>query len=67
MRFNPIALTDHFKRWVEPVPAGAVCTHRKGCCEGLVCATSHINPNYQVCIPGEVLALAGDATGGAGE
>ena len=33
--------------------AGAVCTHLKGCCEGLVCATSHINPNYGVCIAGE--------------
>jgi hypothetical protein len=32
---------------------GAVCTHLKGCCEGLVCATSHINPNYGVCIAGE--------------
>ena len=25
----------------------------KGCCSGLVCTTSHINPNYGVCIPGE--------------
>ena len=33
--------------------AGAVCTHLKGCCKGVVCATSHINPNYGVCIPGE--------------
>ena len=38
--------------------AGAVCTHLKGCCEGLVCATSHINPNYGVCIPGEGEHLA---------
>ena len=53
MRFNPIALTDHHKQWVGPVPAGAVCTHRKGCCDELVCATSHINPNYGVCIAGE--------------
>jgi len=33
--------------------ASAVCTMIKGCCSGLVCATSHINPNYGVCIPGE--------------
>ena len=33
--------------------AGAVCTHLKGCCEGVVCATSHINPNYGLCIPGK--------------
>jgi hypothetical protein len=38
--------------------AGAVCTHLKGCCEGLVCATSHINPNYGVCIAGEGEHLA---------
>ena len=25
----------------------------KGCCDGLVCATSLINPNYGVCISGE--------------
>ena len=33
--------------------AGAVCTMIKGCCDGLVCATSTINPNYGVCISGE--------------
>jgi hypothetical protein len=33
--------------------AGAVCTMIKGCCDGLVCATSMINPNYGVCISGE--------------
>jgi hypothetical protein len=33
--------------------AGAVCTMSKGCCDGLVCATSMINPNYGVCISGE--------------
>jgi hypothetical protein len=38
--------------------AGAVCTPLKGCCAGLVCATSHINPNYGVCIPGEGEHLA---------
>src|SRR5215207_6858985 len=32
---------------------GAVCTMIKGCCDGLVCATSMINPNYGVCISGE--------------
>ncbi len=37
---------------------GAVCTHLNGCCEGLVCATSHINPNYGVCIPGDGEHLA---------
>jgi hypothetical protein len=34
-------------------PEGEVCTHLMGCCDGLVCATSAINPNYGVCIPGE--------------
>ena len=38
--------------------AGAVCPHLKGCCEGLVCATSHINPTYGVCITGEGEHLA---------
>jgi hypothetical protein len=32
---------------------GAVCTHLVGCCAGLVCATSLINTNYGVCIPGD--------------
>jgi hypothetical protein len=32
---------------------GAVCTQLLGCCDGLVCATSVINPNYGVCISGE--------------
>src|SRR5215211_5557511 len=32
---------------------GAVCTMNHGCCDGLVCATSVINPNYGVCISGE--------------
>src|SRR5215217_5636229 len=32
---------------------GAVCTMNHGCCDGLVCATSTINPNYGVCISGE--------------
>jgi hypothetical protein len=30
----------------------------KGCCSGLICTTSHINPNYGVCIPGEGEHLA---------
>ena len=30
-----------------------ICTHLMGCCTGLICATSAINPNYGVCIPGE--------------
>jgi len=33
--------------------AGAVCIPIKGCCEGLVCATSTINPAYGVCVTGE--------------
>jgi hypothetical protein len=33
--------------------AGAVCTPLKGCCSGLVCATSAINPAYGVCVTGE--------------
>jgi hypothetical protein len=33
--------------------AGAVCTPLKGCCSGLVCATSAINPAYGVCVSGE--------------
>jgi hypothetical protein len=37
---------------------GAVGTLSRGCCEGLVCATSHINPNYGVCIVGEGEHLA---------
>jgi hypothetical protein len=32
---------------------GDVCTHLVGCCDGLVCATSMINTNYGVCIPGD--------------
>ena len=32
---------------------GEVCTHLLGCCDALVCATSNINTNYGVCIPGE--------------
>jgi len=33
--------------------AGAVCTQVKGCCSGLVCATSTINTTYGVCVTGE--------------
>ena len=33
--------------------AGAVCTQVKGCCSGLVCATSTINTTYGVCVAGE--------------
>src|SRR3954470_21173161 len=33
--------------------SGAVCTALKGCCSGLVCATSTINPTYGVCVSGE--------------
>jgi hypothetical protein len=33
--------------------AGAVCTMIKGCCSGLVCATSYLNPAYGVCVTGE--------------
>ncbi len=33
--------------------AGEVCTHLLGCCGGLTCATSSINVNYGVCIPGD--------------
>lgn len=42
----------------QPGPAscaaeGDVCTLLYGCCEGLTCATSAINPSYGVCIPGD--------------
>src|SRR3954470_19301567 len=30
-----------------------VCTPLVGCCAGLLCATSMINVNYGICIPGE--------------
>jgi hypothetical protein len=42
--------------------AGAVCTQIKGCCEGLVCATSYTNPAYGVCVTGEgdMLAVSDD-------
>jgi hypothetical protein len=33
--------------------AGAVCTALKGCCTGLMCATSTMNPTYGVCVTGE--------------
>ena len=33
--------------------AGAVCTLIKGCCTGLVCATSTVNPAFGVCVAGE--------------
>ena len=39
-----------------PPPCGAtgdVCTMLLGCCAGLTCATSAINPSYGVCVPGE--------------
>ncbi|MFN8592924.1 MAG: hypothetical protein U0031_15820 [Thermomicrobiales bacterium] len=41
----------------QPGPAscaaeGDVCTLLYGCCEGLTCATSAINPSYGVCVPG---------------
>lgn len=32
---------------------GDICTYLTGCCTGLICTTSAINPNYGVCIPGE--------------
>ena len=32
---------------------GEVCTHLAGCCAGLLCATSMVNTNYGICIPGE--------------
>jgi hypothetical protein len=32
---------------------GQVCTMLYGCCSGLTCATSSINPSYGVCVPGE--------------
>jgi hypothetical protein len=32
---------------------GEACTHLAGCCAGLLCATSMINVNDVVCIPGE--------------
>jgi hypothetical protein len=32
---------------------GEVCTLLYGCCSGLSCATSAINPSYGVCIPGD--------------
>src|SRR5829696_2482547 len=32
---------------------GSVCTQIKGCCSGLVCATSYMNPAYGVCVTGE--------------
>src|SRR5215218_9642249 len=42
--------------------AGAVCTQIKGCCSGLVCATSYTNPAYGVCVTGEgdMLAVSDD-------
>jgi hypothetical protein len=42
--------------------AGAVCTQVKGCCSGLVCATSYTNPAYGVCVTGEgdMLAVSDD-------
>jgi hypothetical protein len=42
--------------------AGAVCTQIKGCCEGLVCATSYTNPAYGLCVSGEgdMLPVSGD-------
>ena len=33
--------------------AGSVCTLIRGCCSGLVCATSYINTGYGVCVTGE--------------
>ena len=32
--------------------AGAVCTLMHGCCSGLTCATSGLNPAYGVCVTG---------------
>lgn len=32
---------------------GEVCTLLYGCCSGLSCATSAINPSYGVCVPGD--------------
>ena len=34
------------------VEAGSVCTLIRGCCSGLVCATSYINTGYGVCVTG---------------
>jgi hypothetical protein len=41
---------------------GAVCTALAGCCEGLVCATSTVNPTYGVCVTGEgdIVAVTDD-------
>jgi hypothetical protein len=44
--------------WAAQAPAscaatGDVCTMLLGCCSGLTCATSAINPSYGVCVPGE--------------
>ncbi len=33
--------------------SGDACTLLIGCCDGLTCATSTINPSYGVCVPGD--------------
>ena len=32
--------------------AGDVCTMALGCCDGMTCATSYMNPSYGVCVSG---------------
>src|SRR5687768_9502606 len=32
---------------------GAACTLLSGCCDGLTCATSAINPSFGICVPGD--------------
>jgi hypothetical protein len=32
--------------------AGATCTLILGCCDGMTCATSYLNPSYGVCVSG---------------
>ena len=51
------ALTSQRARANQAPPScgstGDVCTMLLGCCAGLTCATSAINPSYGVCVPGE--------------
>jgi hypothetical protein len=37
----------------SPTCSAEVCTHLAGCCAGLLCATSMVNTNYGICVPGE--------------
>jgi hypothetical protein len=53
-----LALASQPARANQLLPAtcaqtGQVCTMLYGCCSGLTCATSSINPSYGVCVPGE--------------